>query len=88
MVAEMADGHELPGEFNEQLLDVMLGAMIAGERSEQEILGSGGVLGELTRRLVERALREELSAHLGYPAGQRRPVARGTRAMAARPRRS
>jgi len=39
----------------------MLGALIAGKRSEREILGSGGVLGELTRRLVERALQEELS---------------------------
>ena len=61
MVAEMAEGRELPGEFNEQLLDAMLGALIAGKRSEREILGSGGVLGELTRRLVERALQEELS---------------------------
>ena len=73
MVAEMAEGHELPGGFDEQLLDAMLGALIAGKRGEREILGSGGVLGELTRRLVERALREELSEHLGYPAGQAPP---------------
>jgi putative transposase len=77
MVAEMADGKELPGEFNEQLVDAMLGAMIAGKRSEQEILGPGGVLGELTRRLVERALQEELSEHLGYPAGQAPPGGAG-----------
>jgi putative transposase len=31
------------------------------------------VLGQLTRRLVERALQEELSEHLGYPAGQAPP---------------
>jgi putative transposase len=71
------DGVELGEEFNEQLLDAMLGAMIAGKRSEREILGSGGVLGELTRRLVERALREELSEHLGYPAGQAPPGGAG-----------
>ena len=73
MVAELAEGHELPGEFDEQLLDAMLGALIAGKRGEREILGPGGVLGELTRRLVERALQEELSEHLGYPAGQAPP---------------
>ena len=55
----------------------MLGALIAGKRTEREILGSEGVLGELTRRLVERALREELSEHLGYPAGQAPPGGAG-----------
>src|SRR5438128_2709272 len=77
MVAELAEGQELPGEFGEQLLDAMLGVLIAGKRSEREILGSDGVLGELTRRLVERALREELSEHLGYPAGQAPPGGAG-----------
>ena len=31
------------------------------------------MLGELTRRVIERALGEELSEHLGYPAGQAPP---------------
>src|SRR5258705_10356450 len=35
MVAEIAEGHELPGGFDEQLLDAMLRAMIAGKRSER-----------------------------------------------------
>jgi putative transposase len=35
------------------------------------------VLGELTRRLVERAMSEELSEHLGYPAGQAPPGGAG-----------
>jgi hypothetical protein len=48
MVAELAEGHELPGGFDEQLLDAMLGALIAGKRGERENLGSDGVLGELT----------------------------------------
>ena len=47
------------------------------KRGEREILGQGGVLGELTRRLVERALQEELSEHLGYPAGQAPPGGAG-----------
>jgi putative transposase len=35
------------------------------------------VLGELTRRVIERALSEELSEHLGYPAGQAPPGGAG-----------
>ena len=60
----------LPEQLRGRLLDGMIDELIAGKRGEAEILGSGGVLGELTRRLVERALSEELSEHLGYPAGQ------------------
>jgi putative transposase len=71
------DGVELPEALNERLLDGMLGALVAGKRGEREILGSDGVLGELTRRLVERALGEELTEHLGYPAGQAPPGGTG-----------
>jgi putative transposase len=74
---ELAEGHELPDEVNERLLDRMLGALLAGKRSEREILGRDGLLGELTGRLVERALSEELSEHLGYPAGQAPPGGAG-----------
>jgi putative transposase len=41
------------------------------------VLGSDGVLGGLTRRLIERVLAEELSEHLGYPAGQAPPGGTG-----------
>jgi hypothetical protein len=68
---ELAEGREqLPEVLNERLLNGMLDELIAGKRGEREILGSDGVLGELTRRLIERALGEELSEHLGYRAGQ------------------
>jgi putative transposase len=74
VLEQLADGREeLPEELNERVLDGMLGALLAGRRSEREILGSDGVLGELTRRLIERALAEELGEHLGYPAGQAPP---------------
>jgi putative transposase len=69
--------HELGEEASEQLLDALLGALIAGKRGEREILGRDGVLGQITRRLVERALAEELSEHLGYPAGQAPPGGAG-----------
>ena len=61
---------ELPEELRERLLDGMVDELIAGKRGEREILGQNGVLGEITRRMVQRALQEELSEHLGYPAGQ------------------
>jgi putative transposase len=78
LLAQLADGRaELPEELNERVLDGMLGALIAGKRTEREILGSDGVLGELTRRLIERALREELGEHLGYPTGQAPPGGAG-----------
>jgi putative transposase len=74
---ELGEEHELPEEVSERLLDAMLGGLLAGKRSEREILGRDGLLGELTRRLVERALAEELSEHLGYPAGQAPPGGAG-----------
>src|SRR5438445_5374430 len=64
---------ELPDELRERLLDGMIDELIAGKRGEREILGQDGVLGEVTRRMVQRALQEELSEHLGYPAGQAPP---------------
>ena len=70
---QFAAGRELSEELRERALDAMLGALLAGKRSEREILGRDGLLGELTGRLAERALAEELSEHLGYPAGQAPP---------------
>lgn len=65
------------GELPEAVTDRLLDGLIAGKRGEAEILGADGVLGELTRRLIERALGEELSEHLGYPAGQAPPGGAG-----------
>src|SRR5437764_12876355 len=67
----------LPDELRERLLDGMIDELIAGKRGEREILGQGGVLGEITRRMVQRALEEELTEHLGYPAGQAPPGGAG-----------
>ncbi|MGH2883082.1 MAG: IS256 family transposase [Solirubrobacteraceae bacterium] len=63
----------MPDAVTDRLLD----GLIKGKRGEAEILGPDGVLGGLTRRLIERALGEELSAHLGYPAGQAPPGGAG-----------
>jgi putative transposase len=50
-----------------------------------ELVGPGGLLNQLTKRVLETALEEEMSAHLGYdkhdPAGRNRANSRnGTRA--------
>jgi hypothetical protein len=68
---------ELPDELRERLLDGMIDELIAGKRGEREILGQDGVLGEITRRMVQRALQEELTEHLGYPAGHAPPGGAG-----------
>lgn len=60
---------ELPDGVREQLTDAMLDELLAGREGEAEILGTGGLLGDLTRRLVERALSAELTGHLGYEPG-------------------
>ena len=55
---ELPDGGEIPDEVVDQLL--------AGARTEEEIAGPGGVLAQLTKRLIERALEVELTEHVGY----------------------
>jgi putative transposase len=77
LLDELADERELPEQLRERALDAMLGALLAGKRTEREILGRDGLLGELTGRLVERALAEELAEHLGYPAGDAPPGGAG-----------
>ena len=70
LLAGLGDEHgQLPVAVTDRLLDGLIG----GKRSEAEVLGPDGVLGGLTRRLIERVLAEELSEYLGYPAGQAPP---------------
>jgi putative transposase len=52
------DGEQIPDEVIDELL--------AGAQTEQEIAGPGGLLSQLTKRLVERAMEVELTDHLGY----------------------
>ena len=54
-----------PLELSDELLD----ALLAGARTAEEIAGPDGLLGQLTRRLLNRALEAELIEHLGYEAG-------------------
>ena len=57
--------------------DEMIDAVMAGvDAGGLELLGPDGVLAELTKRLLERGLAEELTDHLGYEAGD--PAGRGS----------
>ena len=68
---------ELPDVVRERLADEVIDELLAGARTEEEIVGPGGVLAQLTKRLVERAMSAELSEHLGYEARQAPPGGAG-----------
>jgi putative transposase len=64
-MVELPDGDRISDEVIDELL--------AGAKTEQEIVGPGGLLGQLTKRLVERAMEVELTDHLGYEVHQEPP---------------
>jgi putative transposase len=51
----------------------MIDELLAGASTEQEIAGPGGVLAQLTKRLVERAMEVELTDHVGYESHHEPP---------------
>jgi putative transposase len=56
----------VPDDLRRQLPDDVVDELLAGAKTEEEIVGPGGLLAQLTKRLVERALEVELTDHLGY----------------------
>jgi hypothetical protein len=56
----------------------MIDELLAGASTEEEIAGPGGLLAELTKRLVERAMEVELTDHVGYEPHQEPPGGSGT----------
>jgi putative transposase len=74
-MARRPDGERIPDEVIDELL--------AGAQTEQELAGPGGLLAQLTRRLVQRAMEVELTDHVGYephqePAGGTQNTRNGT----------
>src|SRR5450755_3646088 len=61
----------LPGAVDEEEL------VVSDEVLDALLAGPDGLLGELTRRLLNRALEAELSEHLGYEAGEAPPGGAG-----------
>src|SRR5579859_6135393 len=68
---------DLPDEVRDLLSDEVIDELLAGARTEEEIVGPGGVLAQVTKRLVERALRAELTEHLGYEPHEEPPGGTG-----------
>ena len=46
--------------------DELLDELIKGYKKPEDLIGAGGLLKELTKRLVERAMNAEMTEHLGY----------------------
>jgi putative transposase len=68
---------EIPDAVRDRLSDEVIDELLAGARTEEEIVGPGGVLAQLTKRLVERAMSAELTEHLGYEPHQEPPGGAG-----------
>src|SRR5947209_18402388 len=67
----------LPDEMRKRLPDDLVDELLAGANTEEEIVGPGGLLSQLTKRLVERAMEVELTDHLGYEHHQEPPGGAG-----------
>ena len=54
--------------------NALIDQMLAGYKKPEDIIGENGLLKQLTKAILERALQAELTDHLGYekhdPAGQ------------------
>ena len=61
----------VPGLIDEELADQLLGK---AQAEGVELLGPDGLLSQVTKAVLERALAEEMTGHLGYekhdPAGR------------------
>jgi putative transposase len=72
-----AAADELEPGVRDRLSDELIDELLAGARTEAQIVGPGGLLADLTRRLVERALGAELTEHLGYEPHEEPPGGTG-----------
>jgi putative transposase len=68
---------ELAEEVKVLLPDELVDELLAGARTGEEITGQGGLLSQLTKRLVERALEVELTDHIGFEPHQEPPGGAG-----------
>ena len=65
-----------------RISDELIDELLAGASTEEEIAGPGGILAQLTKRLVERAMEAELTEHVGYEPHREPPGGAGNRATA------
>ena len=74
-------------ELADEVKALLPDELLAGARTEDEIAGPGGLLGQLTKRLVERAMEVELTDHLGYDPHQEPPGGAGNTRNGSSPKR-
>lgn len=79
--------HRRSDSIVDQLPDAVIDELLAGARTEEELVGPGGVLAQLTKRLVERAMQAELTEHLGYEPHQEPPGGVGNTRNGSMPKR-
>ncbi len=60
----MAERHEIPDE--------LIDALLAGYKTPNDMFGKLGIIEQLTKRMMERALQAEMTYHLGH--GKNQPV--------------
>ena len=60
------------GVVSDEVVEAVVSDAAAGG---VDLLGPDGVLAELTKRILERALAEEMTDHLGYESGD--PIGHG-----------
>jgi transposase-like protein len=72
-LSEAAVGGQLPQEQVEAVLEQL---MDSADASGARLAGEGGLLQQLSKALLERALQTEMSEHLGYEKGD--PAGRGS----------
>jgi putative transposase len=78
---------ELADEVKALLPDELIDELLAGAQTEEEIAGPGGLLGQLTKRLLERAMEVELTDHLGYERHAEPPGGAGNTRNGSTPKR-
>ena len=77
----------VPDDLRGKLSDEVVDELLAGVSTEEEIVGPGGLLSQLTKRLVERALEVEITDHLGYERHQEPPGGTGNTRNGSTPKR-
>jgi hypothetical protein len=71
--ARRQDPDPLADRVKELLPNELIDQLMAGAASGEEITGQGGLLSQLTKRMVERAMEVELTDHLGFESHQEPP---------------
>src|SRR6201996_7867803 len=75
--AARRDPDPLADRVKELLPDELIDQLMGGAKSGEELTGQGGLLSQLTKRMVERAMEVELTDHLGYEPHQEPPGGAG-----------